>query len=83
MTYNLEQDICRLFHLLAEFALSTSETELDYYHQEVNVRVALRIVEQFKIEDLRKLDTWFDLTFFSKKPQKISCKTFYRKTYFA
>ena len=37
---NLGQNICRLFHVLAQFLFTTSETELDYYHQRVNVWVA-------------------------------------------
>ena len=32
--------ICRLFHVLASFFFTTTETELDYYRQKVNVRVA-------------------------------------------
>ena len=45
---NLEQNICRLFHVLAQFLLTASETELDYYHQEMNIRVASRVTERFK-----------------------------------
>ena len=37
---NLGQNICRLFHVLAQFPFMISEAELDYYHQKVNVRVA-------------------------------------------
>ena len=37
MTYNLGQNICRLFHFLAQLVLTTSETELHYYHQKVNM----------------------------------------------
>ena len=33
--YNLGQKICTLFHFLARFVFTTSETELDYYHQKV------------------------------------------------
>ena len=40
---NLGQNIRRLFHFLAQFIITTSETELDYYHQEVNARVAERL----------------------------------------
>ena len=32
--------IIRLFYLLAQFPFTLSETELDYYHQKLNVRVA-------------------------------------------
>ena len=31
------------FSLLAQFDITTVETELDYYHQKVNVRVAERL----------------------------------------
>ena len=34
-SYNLGQNICRLFHFLAQFLSTTSETELDYYHHTV------------------------------------------------
>ena len=53
-TYNLKQNIQRLFHFLAQFVFTTNETEVDYYHQKVNVRVASRIAEQVKTQDLRK-----------------------------
>ena len=43
MMHNLGQNICRLFHVFAQFLFSTSEAELDYYHQKVNVRVAERL----------------------------------------
>ena len=36
------------FFTLAQFAFTTSQTELDYHHRKVNVRVALRVVERFK-----------------------------------
>ena len=39
----VEQNTFRLFHLLAQFPFATSETELEYYHQKVNVRVAERL----------------------------------------
>ena len=39
--YNLGQNICRLFHVLAQLLFPTGERELDYYYQEVNIRVAL------------------------------------------
>ena len=34
---NLEQNICRLFHVLAQFLFTISETELEYYYQKVAV----------------------------------------------
>ena len=42
---NLGQNTCRLF-FLAQFVFTTSETELDYYHRKMNVRVASQIVER-------------------------------------
>ena len=52
---NLGQNIWRLFHFLAQLFFTTSETELDYYHQKESVRVASRVAEQLKTKDLRKL----------------------------
>ena len=51
---HLGQNICRLFHFLAQFLLTTSETELNYDHQKVNVHVASRVAEQIRTYDLRK-----------------------------
>ena len=54
IAYNLEQNICRLFHVLAQFLFATSETEPDYYHQKENVSgVASGVAERLKT--LRKL----------------------------
>ena len=55
MNYNLGQNIWRVFHFLVQVFFTTSETELDYYHQKVSVRVASRIAERLKTQDLRKL----------------------------
>ena len=46
--YNLGQNICRLFHVLAQFLFTSSQTELDYYHWKVNVRVTSRVAKQLK-----------------------------------
>ena len=40
---NLGQNICRLFHFLAQFFFTTSETELDYHHHKVSTRVPERL----------------------------------------
>ena len=45
---NLGQNIRRLFHVLAKFVFTKSETELDYYHQKVSARVAARVAERLK-----------------------------------
>ena len=42
---NLGQNLFRLFQVLVQIPFTTSETELDYYQQKVNVRVASRIIE--------------------------------------
>ena len=42
------KDICRLFHMLAQFSFATNERGLDYYHQNVNVRVASRAAKLLK-----------------------------------
>ena len=44
---NLEQNICRLFHVLAQLLFTTSERELDFYHQ-LSVRVVLQDAEKRK-----------------------------------
>ena len=46
--YNLGQNICKLFHVLAQFLLTTREMELDYYRKKANVRVASRVTERLK-----------------------------------
>ena len=48
VSYNLGQNVWRLFHFLAQPFLTTSETELDYYHQKAVVRVASRVAERLK-----------------------------------
>ena len=44
----MEKNICRLFHILAQFPLAKNERELDYYHQNVNVWVASGVAERRK-----------------------------------
>ena len=56
--YNLGQNIWRLFHFLAQFLFTTNETELGYYHQKVNVRVASRVAERLKTYDLSKSENF-------------------------
>ena len=52
--YNLGQKICRLFNFF-QFLFTTCETELDYYHQKVNILVASRVAKRLKTYDLMKL----------------------------
>ena len=49
--YNLEQKMCRLFHVLAQFLFIKYEAELNYCHQEVNTRVAPQVAERFKTQE--------------------------------
>ena len=49
--YNLGQNICRLFHVLAQLLFTASKTELDYYDQKANVRFIERL-KASKIPDL-------------------------------
>ena len=44
-----------LFHFLVQFVFIISETELDYYHQKVNVPVVSRLAERLKTLNIRKL----------------------------
>ena len=43
---SLGQNTSRFFYFLAQFLFTTRETELDFYDQKVNVRIALRVSEQ-------------------------------------
>ena len=46
--YNIGQNICKLFYFLAQFAFTTTETDLEYYYQKMNERVAERVAERLK-----------------------------------
>ena len=48
--HNHGQHICILFHVLAQFSFTTSESGLDYYHQKMIVRVASRVAERICLE---------------------------------
>ena len=52
--YSLGQNIWKLFHFLAQFFLTASETEIGHYHQKVNVRVASRVAER-KLGNFKKI----------------------------
>ena len=47
------QYICRLFGDLAQFPFATSEMELDYHHQKLNVRIGSRVHARIKAKYLR------------------------------
>ena len=61
----------KFYHVLSEPAFAKSETELDYYHQRVNVQVTSQVAESFKTEDIRKLVN------FKKIPKKLEIKAKY------
>ena len=102
MDETVELKIIGLYnHVLAQFPLTTTETELDYYHHTVNVGVATRYSERFKTQDLWKLGNFrkiLEMFVFvgdhpvsnskgkfnicAKNLQKISSRTFHRKSYF-
>ena len=46
------QLLTKTFYVLAKFPFTTSETELDYYHQKLSIPVASRVAEQPKTLDL-------------------------------
>ena len=48
VVFNLGQNNCRLFHVLAQLPFNPSERELVYYQERVNVRVASRVSERLK-----------------------------------
>ena len=52
---NLGKNNCGVFHFLAQSVCTTSEMELNYNHQKVNVRVASQVAKQLKTWNLKKL----------------------------
>ena len=48
MSVILNKTSVYFFYVLAQFLFTASETELNYYHQNVNVVVELRVAEQLK-----------------------------------
>ena len=80
--HNLGQNICRLLHFSEQFLFTTNKTELDYYHQKVNVRIAsLKCLDLMASTQLSTHKP--NLSLFGRTLQKINCKTFCTKTYFA
>ena len=66
---SLGQNICRLFHSLAKFVTSSSETELDCYHQKVSVRVASKVASR---ENPWNAWIWWQVT---SRPSKVQILT--------
>ena len=56
------------------------ETELDFYHQKVNVRVALRDDERLRIPEMLAIDGEYLVD--HSKVNSDSSKTFHGKIYF-
>ena len=50
---NLGQNICPLFHLLAEFFFITSEMKLIDNHKKLNVWAASKVAELLKTQKIR------------------------------
>lgn len=46
--YNLPEDNLRHFHMIAQYDLTESEKEVDYYHQKFNERIASQVDKQIK-----------------------------------
>ena len=59
--YNLGQNICRLFHFLARFLFTASDTELDYYHKKKSVWVASRVPGRLMPSDLREFGNFKEI----------------------
>ena len=91
--HNLVQNICRLFHVLAQFLSTTNETELDYY--QLKCTSCFASCQRFKTWDFSKLGNFkkcwhmnasnqsaiqkenFDIC--AGTSQKISCKNSIQK----
>ena len=49
--YNHGQNVCRHLDGLAKILLTTTKSELDYYHQEMIMRVFLQVAELLQTEN--------------------------------
>ena len=87
---NLGQNVCGRFHVLVQFLFTTSETELDFINRKWMCEVPHELPNNLRLKNLGNLITStqpttqkpnFDV--YGKISQKISCKTFHRKIYFA
>ena len=82
LNHILGQNICKLLHFSEQFLFTTNKTELDYYHQKVNEQIAsLKCLDLMASTQLSTHKP--NLSLFGRALQKISCKTFCTKTYFA
>ena len=50
----MEKIFVGFFHILAQFPIATSERELDFCHQKLNIQVSPQVPERLKTKDLRK-----------------------------
>ena len=55
--YNNGKAICRSFHILSQ-----NERELNYYHQNVDISVESWVAGQLKIQDLRKVENFKEIS---------------------
>ena len=54
-TENCKKDFSIHLHFSTQIPFITSERELDYFHQNVNIRVTSQVAERFQTQDLRKM----------------------------
>ena len=50
----MEKIFVGFFRILAQFPIATSERELDFCHQKLNIQVSPQVPERLKTKDLRK-----------------------------
>ena len=50
--YYIGRSVWRLSHVLAQFLLTATKTNLDHYHQKVNVRIISGFTEQLKTQGI-------------------------------
>ena len=82
--FNHGQNSGRLFDTFAQFSYTPSESELTYYHQNLNLRVLSQAAEQVKALYLRKSRNFKKkpviqkpmLNIYARKWPKICCKSF-------
>ena len=60
--YNHGKIFSRFSHILTQFLITTSEWELDYYHEKVNVKVASQVAKPRKTWDLRRLGNFKEIS---------------------
>ena len=69
----MEKIFVGFFHILAQFPIATSERELDFCHQKLNIQVSPQVPERLKTKDLRNQDI-------SMKPPMVTYLTSHQKS---